>query len=124
MSLMRLPETHRDGRGALTELWRNAGGQVTLVEIAPGQTRGCHRHPSTNEQFVFLSGRGWLHLELQNDGVKASLAVGGDLRVFDIPAGRGHAVEAGPDEPLGLLYWSDQQYDADDPDVEPWPCGC
>lgn len=120
MSLKRKLMIHKDKRGSLAELWKGEWGQVTFVTIAPGEVRGQHKHPNTNEEFVFLSGGGWLHLQIPCDGAIASLRVGGTLQAYNVPAGCGHSVEADAEGPLTMVYWSDRPYDPDSPDVEPW----
>lgn len=103
------------------ELFKGDWGQVTYVEIAPGQVRGKHLHPQTNEVFCFVTGQGWLRVDYPQYGMRVDHQVGKNpFEVFDIPAGCGHEVEATGTGSLVLIYWSDRPYDAARPDVEPW----
>ncbi len=115
-------KVHKDKRGFLVELFRGdwCGGQVTLVEVAPGQSRGGHRHMHTNEKWVVVRGEGVVRLEMP-EGTRTIVPVCGKLpRVIDMPPGTGHDIVNTGDEPLWLVYWQDVPYDPENSDMTPW----
>lgn len=119
--------THKDERGLLVELWRmgfnGINRQVTLFTVDPGQERAGHKHPRTNETWVFISGRGkmWLEYPPDNERVEMTIDVADDgfFKIL-LPAGTGHKVRNEGDVPLVCIYVADRWYDPDDPDVEVW----
>ena len=113
---------HRDDRGFLVELFKGdwAGGQITLVEAAPGVRRGGHKHPNTDEKWIVIRGEGVMRLETP-DGIRQMFPVRGDqMMVVPLPPGTGHEIENTGKGPLWLLYWADKQYDPANIDEEKW----
>jgi len=111
--------TISDRRGALTELFRGDWGQINLVEVAPGATRGGHRHNNTNEIWVFLYGQGHVCIEGAVSGGVVELDVSRGSRIV-IDAGVGHAIRNTGPETLVFVYYMDRQYNKENPDKESW----
>ena len=114
---------HRDDRGFLVELFKGdwVGGQITLVEVAPGIKRGGHKHPQTDEKWIVVRGEGIVRIQTP-DGIRRIHRVSGahGMMVIDLPPDTGHEIENVGDGPLWLLYWADKQYDPDNIDEEAW----
>ena len=104
---------HHDDRGFLVELFKGdwAGGQITLVEVAP------------DEKWIVIRGEGVMRLETP-EGIRQMFPVRGDqMMVVPLPPGTGHEIENTGDGPLWLLYWADKQYDPANIDEEEWSWG-
>lgn len=80
-----------DARGALLKAWpRPVSGEVYVVEILPGGSRGHHLHTQGGEWFVALQGTVALVVEDPRDGSRAQVRLDG-LRAR-VEAGQAHAL--------------------------------
>jgi oxalate decarboxylase/phosphoglucose isomerase-like protein (cupin superfamily) len=81
---------HEDPRGVLLKAWpRPVEGEVYVVELRPGTSRGHHRHPHGGEWFVPLVGAVLLVVE-SPEGAREELWLRG-LRAR-VEAGQAHAL--------------------------------
>jgi UDP-2-acetamido-2,6-beta-L-arabino-hexul-4-ose reductase len=96
--------------------------QITMFSVEPGMKRAGHKHPKTNEKWVFVRGQGVARLEYPNgDKLELEIETTDGFSAIDLPAGVGHEIEnTHLTEPLWCVYWADRWYDPDDLDVEPW----
>lgn len=79
--------------------YRNSScARISLAEatLYPGRRTEAHRHPGTEEIYYFLSGRGRMRIEGEEDGVGPGDAV-------LIPPGLLHQAENSGTEPLVFL---------------------
>ena len=131
---------HEDARGILYEIFdpgvlRGRGfGQIYCVAARPGHVRGNHRHHRKIETFVAIKGRGQLicwvdaRCEPQDDPRAISVPLDGahPERIIVLP-GVFHRVvpdddadSADGDSALTFLALTDEKFNPDDPDPEPW----
>lgn len=105
---------HTDPRGDLIKAHPGAvAGEVYVITVAPGASRGHHRHHRMAEVFVALSGRGAVGV---TDGRTTEHVPLDGVRVR-VEAGVAHAVfNTGP-ELLIVLAAAERLHDPDD--VEP-----
>ncbi len=69
---------HEDARGALSKLWPGAvPGEVYLVELRPGSSRGHHWHARGGEWFVAVSGVAVLVVEDPSTGARERVRLDG-----------------------------------------------
>jgi hypothetical protein len=89
-----------------------AWGQANVRVIPAGATVGAHRHPETNERWLFL----------RADRVLVTLdgwaGMPGPWEPLEVPAGTGHTVTNLGGTDAVLLFWRDRLYDPERPDKE------
>lgn len=84
---------HADERGVLVKAWpRPVTGEVYVVEIRPGQSRGHHLHRRGGEWFIPLEGRAILVVEDPATGERDQVVLDG-VRAR-VEAGQAHALFA------------------------------
>ncbi|MCP4809332.1 MAG: cupin domain-containing protein [Proteobacteria bacterium] len=107
-----------DARGALIKASPGpVAGEVYVVTIQPGASRGHHRHHRMGEVFVALSGQGCVGV---TDGEKTEHIDLAGQRVH-VGAGVAHALFNTGDELLIVLAAAERIHDPDD--VEACPVG-
>ena len=120
-------QTFPDTRGVLEKLCPEPVlGEVYLVRVAPGASRGHHLHHQMGEWFTALSGRGVLGLLAPETGERVHLSLEG-VRVY-VPPGVAHALFAAAGEPWVVLACAERGHDPEDvtrvdvpaPGGEPW----
>ena len=98
--------THVDPRGRLFKAWPHANsGEVYVVEILPGTSRGHHFHLHGGEWFVPLMGSCTLVVEDPQSQQRAVLLLDG-IRARVEP-GQAHALFAQGSEPVLVLAVAD-----------------
>ncbi|MBK9368312.1 MAG: hypothetical protein IPN01_18730 [Deltaproteobacteria bacterium] len=118
-------QTFTDPRGVLEKLHPEPVlGEVYLVRVAPGASRGHHLHRRMGEWFTAISGRGVLGLFAPETGELEHLPLHG-ARVY-VPPGVAHALfaEVG-DAPWVVLACAEGGHDPEDVErvVVPGPGG-
>ena len=110
----------RDPRGGLLKVLRGDEeglrrevGEIYVVWAEPGQVRGGHFHPLTDEFFTVLEGRCLLLLADPGSGERAELALDAtEPRTVHVPKGIAHAFSNPTDgSRLMLLAYADRAYD-------------
>ncbi|MCK6520666.1 hypothetical protein L6R49_04415 [Myxococcota bacterium] len=107
-------QTFPDARGVLEKLCPEpVPGEVYLVRVAPGASRGHHLHRRMGEWFTAISGDGLLGLLAPETGEVTHQPLRG-VRVY-VPPGIAHALfaEAGG-EPWVVLACAEAGHDPDD----------
>ena len=103
-------------------------GQIYCVAARPGHVRGNHRHHRKFESFVAISGRGqlvcWINAQRSPEEDPQAISVPLDgahpERVIVLP-GAFHRVVPEGNDILIFLALTDEKFNPDDPDTEPWP---
>jgi dTDP-4-dehydrorhamnose 3,5-epimerase-like enzyme len=100
-------------------------GEVYLTMAVPGQARGNHYHPQTDEWFTIVSGTARLLVADPVSGERAELALdAADPQTVHMPAGIAH-VFVNPDDAAGafiLVAYAANPYDPADTVPYPvWP---
>jgi oxalate decarboxylase/phosphoglucose isomerase-like protein (cupin superfamily) len=120
-------QTFPDTRGVLEKLCPEPVlGEVYLVRVAPGASRGHHLHRRMGEWFTAISGRGVLGLLAPETGERRYLPLHG-ARVY-VPPGVAHALFAEEGEAWVVLACAEAGHDPADvervdvpaPGGEPW----
>lgn len=113
--------SHVDGRGALTECVRTAGGGQAFVSTTePGQVRGEHVHLRKFERFLVVRGAAQIALRRMFTRDIVRIDVDGDQpSIVDIPTLWFHRLTAVGRDPAVTFFWSNERYRPDDPDTYP-----
>ncbi|HAH95380.1 MAG TPA: hypothetical protein DCL69_00580 [Firmicutes bacterium] len=137
---------HEDVRGILYEIFDpgvlmgRGFGQIYCVVARPGHIRGNHRHHRKIETFVAINGRGQLvcwvdaQCEPQEDPQAVTVPLDGTRpeRIIVLPGVFHRVVPEGDadagggdanDDALIFLALTDEKFNPDDPDTEPWNFG-
>ena len=120
MSLRVEPLTEfTDARGTLRKIHpAPVEGEVYVVTIAPGFSRGHHRHNSMGEWFALLSGEGVLGA-IDPAGQVQHLGLDG-VRVY-VPAGWAHALFNTGDDTMVVVAMAEQLHNPSDVSPVPVP---
>jgi UDP-2-acetamido-2,6-beta-L-arabino-hexul-4-ose reductase len=112
-------EMKRDQRGWLFELLKSQqAGQIFVSSSFPGITRGNHYHDSKVEKFCLLKGKARVRLRRIDTNKVISYKLDENrIRVVDIPPGYSHSIENISDEPMIVLFWANEPFNADKPDT-------
>lgn len=124
---------HEDMRGILYEIFdpevlRGRGfGQVYCVAARTGHVRGNHRHHRKIETFVAINGRGhlicWVDGQCEPEEDAQAVTIPLDCahpeRIIVLP-GVFHRVVPEGEDGLTFLALTDEKFNPDDPDTEPW----
>lgn len=108
-----------DQRGRLVEAIRShgTGGQTFVSTTDAGFTRGEHYHLRKVERFAVVEGRAEIALRRELTDEVVSFVVTGDEPVaIDMPTMWTHNLTA-LDGGATTLFWTNELYDADDPDT-------
>ena len=113
-----------DSRGQLWKLLNGAEehappefGEIYMVTIQPGQSRGNHYHLKANEWFMILRGSARAVLTDPTSGNESSLDLSADEpAMLFVPAGLAHTFTNTDNDAseLCMLAYSDQPYSPDD----------
>ena len=111
--------SHRDARGAFTELVRTAtGGQVSFSITFPGVTRGNHLHTRKVERFIVIFGSARIQLRRhRSDEVLEFHLDGATPSYVDMPVWYTHNITNVGDTELLTIFWINEAFDAADPDT-------
>ncbi len=97
--------SYADARGVLWKVHPDAvGGEVYAISIAPGTSRGHHRHQRCGEWFVGVAGGALLVVELNDRRVEVELE---GVRAY-VPAGVSHALFGVGDEIALVIAMADR----------------
>lgn len=111
-----------DERGHLLEVFRHDGeGQVFVVHVNPGQTRGNHWHSRKVEKFVVVLGDAVIsmrHIILPKTTGRSEIVSGEFPRPVVVEPGMVHSITAGPDGCLALV-WCNEHFNPEDADTYP-----
>ena len=114
---------HRDARGALVKALRGDEpglraevGEIYLVWAEPGQIRGGHYHPLTDEFFTLVEGRCRLLLADPVTGETAHIDLTAEMPVtVHVPKGIAHAFQNEPGAArFVLVAYADRRYEPAD----------
>jgi oxalate decarboxylase/phosphoglucose isomerase-like protein (cupin superfamily) len=113
-----------DSRGELWKVLNGAEqyspanfGEIYMVTVQPGQSRGGHYHPQANEWFTVLRGSARAILTDPATGDERFLDLSAaDPTILFVPAGLAHSFTntGNGGSELWILAYSDQPYDPDD----------
>lgn len=107
-----------DSRGSFLEVFKYPGeGQISVINIMPGQTRGNHYHARKREDFVVINGMATINIRNRGDKEVKSHSVNGQFptKVRTLP-NQVHNIVAGPTGCVALL-WCSEHYSDKDPDT-------
>lgn len=112
-------EVHADDRGRLFEVLKLAqGGQVFFSTTRPGVTRGNHYHTRKIERFCVVSGEAAIRLRRVGTNEVREYRVSGERPEFiSIPVWHVHQIENTGRDELLTMFWSNEIFDAEDPDT-------
>lgn len=113
------PPVHTDARGGLCEVIKtDAGGQVFFSTTEPGVTRGNHYHTRKCEWFCVVRGEATIRLRHIHEETVHEFRVSGERPEFlSIPVLHTHSIENHGDSELLTLFWTNELFDAGDPDT-------
>ncbi len=113
------PPVHADDRGRLFEILKlSHGGQVFFSTTRPGVTRGDHYHTRKLERFCVVAGEGVIRLRRVGSGEVREYRVTGERPEFiSIPVWHVHQIENTGHTDLLTMFWSNEIFNADDPDT-------
>ena len=95
-------------------------GEIYVATCRPGETRGGHYHCEATEWFCVIQGQGELELMDIVTGERRVIRMDGHApATVVVPPRVAHALRNAGAEPLWLLAYSDQPYDAERPDTVP-----
>lgn len=116
---LRSPQKHADDRGWLVETVKAySGGQCFVSTTKPGITRGNHFHRRKVERFFVLQGKAKIKLrKLFSDDVIECDLDGNFPSFVDIPTLHTHSITNIGDDELITLFWTDEFFDPNSPDV-------
>jgi UDP-2-acetamido-2,6-beta-L-arabino-hexul-4-ose reductase len=117
------PEKRSDARGHLFEIIKlDDGGQFFFSTTKPGVIRGNHYHRRKIELFCVLRGEAVIRLRRLGETEVREFRVSGEYPEFvSIPVHCAHLIENVGDQELLTLFWSNEIFDAADPDTFPHP---
>lgn len=112
-------EVHADERGSLVESVRTLSpGQTFSSVTKPGGVRGNHYHTRKIERFMVLHGNATIRLRKLFDDEILTYEVSGEVPVYiDMPTYYTHSIENTGASTLTTLFWTNELFDADDPDT-------
>lgn len=111
-----LLETKQDTRGVLYEAFSVEAGQVFVVIINPGFTRGNHYHKRKTEKFIVVSGSATISLRnRKNNACKSYRVTAGRPKLVTVYPWTVHNVMS----KLGcvLLCWASEKLNDNDTDT-------
>jgi len=112
-------ENKVDERGTLAEALKSREfGQIFVLRINPGQTRGNHFHHTKIEKFLVLEGQAHLKLKNIDNGTSAVFRLSSDrLQLIEIPPGYSHSIENIGSTPVIVLVWANEIFNQARPDT-------
>lgn len=115
-------KVHQCDDGLLYEFYRERGfGQLAVRTVDPGETAGGHKHPITEEAWIFFRGEGVVYLEYAN-GIREMINIDTSkgFVIIPLPAGTGHDVKCTGEEELAFIFFANRLYDPETHDKEDW----
>ncbi len=111
--------TRDDSRGSFSEVLRtHDSGQVSVLTVHPGQTRGGHYHHTKAEKFVVVHGRARFRFRHVLSGESVEFVVGDDsLEAVETIPGWIHDITSVGDGDVVALLWASEQFDPARPDT-------
>ena len=118
---MTIYPVHRNETGSFQELARENDvkfGQLSILTIEPGCTRGNHYHERKEEWFCCIHGRCRMDLKNVRNGSERSIIMSENDRTFHkVNPFESHIVTNVDDQECELLIIISEEYDPDDPDT-------
>lgn len=122
---------HGKETGGLCEILRDEDwGQVAFFAVHPGERRGGHCHPVTDEKWIVIKGHACIRLEYPPDEKGERIRVMHTTKgifetespkVFRLPPGTGHDIKnLSKTEDLLVMFWASRVYRPETHDKEPW----
>ena len=112
---------HENESGSFQELAHDSDvkfGQLSILTIKPGFTRGGHYHTRKEEWFCCIHGKCRMDMENLNTGHKRSVELDEKKREFiKVEPGENHFVTNTGDANCELLIIISEEYDDSDPDT-------
>lgn len=111
--------TRGDSRGSFSEVLRTLdSGQISVLTVSPGQTRGGHYHHTKAEKFVVVHGRARFRFRHVLSGESVEFVVAGDeLEAIETIPGWSHDITSVGDGDVVALLWASEQFDPERPDT-------
>lgn len=113
-----------DERGWLCEvlkgsfLGRRDFGQFLVTTAHPGVSKGNHYHLQRYEWFCVIKGQASLVLADEKSGVREEILLGeGNMVAVRVPPQVAHGIKNIGDEMMYLLVYTDEEFDASNPDT-------
>jgi UDP-2-acetamido-2,6-beta-L-arabino-hexul-4-ose reductase len=113
------PQVHADDRGRLFEILKLAGGgQVFFSTTRPGVVRGNHYHTRKIEWFCVVEGEAAIRIRrVGGSEVREFRVSGREPKFVSIPVWHVHQIENTGDSDLLTMFWTNEIFNADDPDT-------
>jgi UDP-2-acetamido-2,6-beta-L-arabino-hexul-4-ose reductase len=110
---------HSDSRGAFAEVLRTPDcGQMSVLVVNPGQTRGGHYHHTKVEKFIVVKGRARFRFRQVISGETAELLASGErLEAIETIPGWTHDITSIGEEEVVALLWASEAFDPARPDT-------
>lgn len=115
MELTKL-KPNTDQRGTLYEVFKTTMGQVFVITIEPGHTRGHHFHLRKIEKFVVASGSAEISIR-EKGNVYTALVNADEPKCVTIYPPLPHSIYS--EDGCILVCWVSEVFDKDDPDTYP-----
>lgn len=108
-----------DNRGNFVEIMRvEIGGQVSFSSTKSGIIRGNHFHTKKIERFSVIKGKALIKLRKKGTEEVIQYHLNGDTPAYvDMPIWYVHNIENIGNDELYTIFWSNELYDANDPDT-------
>ena len=108
-----------DNRGNFVEITRvEIGGQVSYSSTKNGVIRGNHFHTKKIERFSVIKGKALIKLRKKGTDQVLHYHLSGDTPAYvDMPIWYVHNIENIGIEELYTIFWTNELYDANDPDT-------
>ena len=108
-----------DNRGNFVEITRvEIGGQVSFSSTKSGIIRGNHLHTKKIERFSVIKGQALIKLRKKGTDEVFHYHLNGDTPAYvDMPIWYVHNIENIGIEELYTIFWTNELYDANDPDT-------
>lgn len=110
---------HNDPRGSFVEFLKTPEhGQFSVFTAGVGVTRGEHYHHTKSEKFLVLQGTAQFgYREIVTGQRFKKIISGGDWEVIESIPGWAHNVVNIGSEPLVVMLWANEIFDAEKPDT-------
>ncbi len=108
-----------DSRGSFVEIAKiNSGGQISFSTTHSGITRGNHYHTRKAERFAVIKGLAKIEMRKVGSNEKLVFELNGEDPSFvDMPVWHTHNITNIGEEDLYTIFWTNEQYKAEDPDT-------
>jgi len=108
----------QDDRGMLYEAFPSDGGQIFVITINPGFTRGNHYHKRKVEKFIVVSGSATIACRNRGTGAYKSCRLLGERpEAVTVTPNITHSITS--KEGCVLICWVSEKLNSEDPDTYP-----